>query len=88
MSFLIFHLFNFVDLFGPRHSIEQVDSTMYRIDHVDLICDQWNIELKSFISTRDDIKKLKEEGGYRLTHIGCIKRLTINYFLEKMHKNV
>src|SRR5208337_1620459 len=33
ISFLIFHLFNFIDLLGPRHSIEQVDSTMYRIDH-------------------------------------------------------
>jgi hypothetical protein len=74
MSFLVFHLFNFIDLLGPRHSIEQVDSTMYRIDHVDLVCDQWNIELKSFFSTREDIKKLKEIGGYRLTHIGSIQR--------------
>jgi hypothetical protein len=74
MSTLIFHLFNFVNLFGSRNSFQQDGSTNYRIEHVDLICDQWNIELKSLLSTRDDIKKLSEEGGYRLTHVGCIKR--------------
>jgi len=83
MSFLVFHLFNFVDLFGSRHSIQQAGSTMHRIEHVDLICDQWNIELKSLLSTRDDIKKLKEEGGYRLTHVGGIKRVDSALFSGK-----
>jgi hypothetical protein len=74
MAFLVFHLFNFVDLFGTRRSTIQSGSTMHAIEHVDLSFDQWNIELKSLLSTREDIKKLKEEGGYRLTHIGGIKK--------------
>ncbi|HPD49698.1 MAG TPA: hypothetical protein PLM84_04665 [Smithellaceae bacterium] len=74
ISSLVFHLFNFVDLFGTRHSIKQGGSTMHRIEHIDLICDQWNIALKSLLSTRENIKKLNEEGGCRLTHVGGIKR--------------
>jgi hypothetical protein len=71
---LIFHLFNFVDLWGTRRSTQQGGSTMHTIEHLDLICNQWNVELKSLFSTRDEIQKLKEEGGYRLTHVGFIKR--------------
>ena len=39
-----------------------------------LICDEWDIELKSMSSTGDNIKTLENEGGYRLTHIGGIKK--------------
>ena len=73
MSFLVFHLFNFVDLLGTRQTTENDGSTTHRIEHVDLSYDEWHIELKSMLSTRADIKKLKEEGGYRLTHIGGIR---------------
>ena len=79
MSQLIFHLFNFVDLLGTRHSIEQSNA----IQHLDLICDQWNIEMKSLLSTRDAIQNLKEEGGYRLTHVGGIKRPNRTLFSGK-----
>lgn len=74
MSLLVFHLFNFVDLLGTRRTTEQDGSAKHAIEHVDLICDEWNVELKSLLSTREDIKTLKEEGGYRLTHIGSIKK--------------
>jgi len=74
MTRVVFHLFNFVDLFGTRRSTEQSGTAMHAIEHVDLDCDEWKIELKSLPSTREDIKKLKQEGGYRLTHIGDIKR--------------
>ena len=83
ISFVVFHLFNFVDLLGTRHSIEHYGSTMHRIEHVDLIYDQWNIELKSFLSTQEELKKLKEEGGYRLTHVGGIKRADGTLFRGK-----
>jgi len=74
MSSLVFHLFNFVDLLGTPGSVQQNETGMHRIEHVDLMCDQWHVELKSLLSTREEIKKLKEEGGYRLTHVGGIKR--------------
>lgn len=83
MSSLVFHLFNFVDLLGARHSIHRDGAAMDRIEHVDLACDQWNVELKSLLSTPEAIKKLKEEGGYRLTHVGCIKRIDTALFSGK-----
>ena len=83
MQLLMFHLFNFVDLIGTRRSTEQSGSTMYAIEHVDLVCDEWNIELKSLLSTQEDIKTLKEEGGYCLTHIGGIKKADSSLFSGK-----
>jgi hypothetical protein len=74
MSVLVFHLFNFDNVVGTRRSGQQVGSVEYTIEHVDLICDQWNVELKSLPSTKDAIKKLKEEGGYRLTHIASVRK--------------
>ena len=83
ISFLIFHLFNFVDLFGTRRSTQQSKSQMHAIEHVDLVCDEWNVELKSLLSTRENMKALKEEGGYRLTHIGGLKKVNGSLFTGK-----
>lgn len=74
MQLLVFHLFNFVDLIGTKRSTERSGSKIVSIQNVDLICDQWNVEVKSVLSTQENIKKLKEEGGFRLTHIGRIKK--------------
>ena len=74
MTRIVFHLFNFVDLVGTRRSMEQNGTLAQAIEHVKLDCDNWKIELRSVFSTRKDIEKLKQEGGYRLTHIGDIKK--------------
>jgi len=83
MTRVVFHLFNFVDLFGTRRSTEQNGTAMHAIEHVDLACDGWKVELKSLPSTREDIKKLKQEGGYRLTHIGEIQKADQTSFTRK-----
>lgn len=83
MDSLIFHLFNFIDFSGTRRSSEQAESTMHAIDHVDLVCDDWTIELKSLLSTSETIKALKEEGGFKLTHIGSIKKSDGTLFTGK-----
>ncbi len=74
MRRIVFHLFNFMDIVGTRHSIEKTEKNMHAIQHLDLSSDEWKIELKSLRSTDESIKFLKEEGGYRLTHIGNIQR--------------
>lgn len=83
MTRVIFHLFNFVDLLGTRRSTEQNGTEVYAIEHVDLDCDEWNVELKSLISTRENIERLKQEGGYRLTHIGEIHKADQTSFTGK-----
>lgn len=59
MTSVMFHLFNFVDLFLP----------------VNLTSTEWKIDIKPLPSTSDNIKKLKNEGGYQLTHIGEIRKV-------------
>lgn len=83
MVWLVFHLFNFIDLIGTRRSKEQSGTTIHAIEHLDLVCDEWKVELKSLISTRENIKLLKEEGGYRLTHIGGIQKVDGTLFSGK-----
>lgn len=61
MSSLVFHLFNFVDLLGTPGSVQQNETGMHRIEHVDLMCDQWHVELKSLLSTREEIKNLRKK---------------------------
>ena len=84
MTRVVFHLFNFVDMFGTRRSTEQIGTAVHAIEHVDLTCDGWRVELISLFSTREDIKLLKEEGGYRLTHIGVIQKADGTPFTGKV----
>lgn len=83
MSYLVFHLFNFEKVFGTRRTGQQVGSIEYMIEHVDLICDQWEIDLKSLPSTKVAIERLKEEGGYKLTHIASVRKVDGTLFSGK-----
>jgi len=71
---VVFHLFNYEELFGTRRSIEHFGNSSHAIHHVDLKVAGWNIELKSMVTTSDTLKTLRETGGYGLTHIGCLKK--------------
>ena len=76
MTRIVFHLFNFVDFMGNRRSSEPNGTVIgTTIEHMDLICDEWSVELRSLSSTQQNIEFLKENGGYRLTHIGGIQKL-------------
>ena len=75
MRGIVFHLFNFVDFMGNRRSSEPNGTVIETtIEHMDLICDEWTVELRSLPSTQQNIEFLKENGGYRLTHIGGIQK--------------
>ena len=67
---VVFHLFNFVDLFGMRRSLEQNGSAIHAIQYVDLVSDKWKVALRSLVETRDNFNLLKANGGYCITHIG------------------
>jgi hypothetical protein len=80
---VVFHLFNFTDLIGTQRSMAQIGTSMNAIEHVDLVCDGWKVELKSLLSTRVNIKALKAEGGYCLTHVGSLERADSTPFSGK-----
>lgn len=83
MTRVVFHIFNFVDFRGTRRTTEQSGMKIHPIEYLDLVYDEWKVELKSLLSTREDIKKLKQEGGYRLTHIGEIQKVDQTSFTGK-----
>lgn len=80
MSELVFHLLNLPVLIGTRSTSEQDESSIYRIEHVDLECGEWRVEIKSLCSTSDASRRFKEEGGYHLTHIGKIQKIDGSLF--------
>jgi hypothetical protein len=75
MVCVVFHLFNFIELFGTRRTIEKSGTTMIAIEHIDLSFGEWSVELKSLIFTSNNIKALKAEGGFRLTHVGSFQKI-------------
>ncbi len=74
LSEVVFHLFNFAKIIGPRRHREQRGNLTKAIECVSLQSDFWKVDIESLFETDDRLKKLKEEGGHRLTHTGSIKR--------------
>ena len=70
----IFHLFNFVNIPGNRCPTEQDDTTINTINYIDIETEEWKIEIRSLKITSKNIRYLGKIGGYKLTHIGCIRR--------------
>ena len=67
MQRLVFHLFNFKDIYGTA----QLGTT------------DWRVELQPLPETRERIKSIKALGGYGLTHIGCLKKTDGSTFSGK-----
>ena len=44
------------------------------LDDISFLTSTWQIDIKKIDAAPRNLKKLKEEGGYRLTHIGSIER--------------
>ena len=80
---LIFHLFNFKRVLGARRSFDNRGASLEVIEHIDLVSDEWKLELRSLWETRGRVEKLKAEGGYGLTHIGCLQRANGSSFSGK-----
>ncbi|MDR1959071.1 MAG: hypothetical protein LBQ54_08515 [Planctomycetaceae bacterium] len=74
IDYLIFHLFNFPDFLGTRHSCKKHKNGSCTIQHIDLHSNDWDIELKSLHFTMQNIKSFKKDGINQLSHVGCIKR--------------
>lgn len=75
VSRVVFHLFNLPDILGGRRSQKTLTQGSWTaIEHVDLMFGDYLVEVRSLAETRENIKHLKTVGGYRLTHVGCVRR--------------
>lgn len=64
MQYAVFHLFNFKET--------PVNNNGNLSKYVHLEADNWVVELESLAD--DVFKKLRSEGGYGLTHVGCLRK--------------
>lgn len=71
---VIFHIFNFVEVFGCRGEPESVGNMSYAIAYTTLTHQDWLIDFRSLPLTGKVIKELKEIGGFGLTHIGRLRK--------------
>ena len=74
LAYIVFHLFNYKLIMGTRRSKEKEDNSIYGISHVDFKASGWNVELKSLKTNLETYDKLRETGGYGLTHVGCLQK--------------
>jgi len=85
---VVFHLVNFPNFHGARSSTLKEENRSYRINHIDLLGKEWKITLNSLCSTSSTCKKLKESGGYDITHAGRIERNDGNTFAGEDAKRI
>lgn len=89
---IVFHLFNFKEIFGMSTTTEKINTdigtNIYPIYHVSLKTDNWTVELRSLVESNDNFKKLKNEGGYGLTHICYLKKIDDNIFSGREAKEI
>lgn len=69
---IMFHLFNF--------NFENYPSF---IEQIDLDSDIWKVSIRSLPPTRENQKIIKEKGGYKLTHVGEIRKADNGTFCGK-----
>lgn len=74
ISEVVFHLFNLPRIFSGQRTIETRDATRLAVEHIVLLGGPWRIEVRSLGEIDDVLKKVKEVGGYGLTHVGCVRK--------------
>lgn len=88
----VFHLFNFPDFQGPMSYIIKTavgnQSPPKRYEKVILRADGWTVTIAGFDKTSDASEKLKEHGGFIITHMGKIQRDDGSTFSSKQLEDV
>ena len=74
ISSVVFHLSNFSDFYGSSARIYNDGNTSNNIFFFVLDGGDWQIEISHHIDSKKAIDTLKEEGGYAITHVGCLKK--------------
>lgn len=73
LSKIVFHIFNFKDTFGTSRQVIEKDGGFYSKEITTLKSKKWTVEFHNHETTKVK-EKLKETGGYGLTHVACLFR--------------
>ena len=74
-KYVIFHLVNFPAFFAASATIGIQGTRHHRLDRIVLEANGWKTTLDLIAGARDNIKRLKETGGFAITHAGRVERV-------------
>lgn len=80
LSYLHFHLTNFEDFYGTTSVLIEDDKGLFVAQRATLEAGGWRVTIDQLKSTTDDIKILKSQGGYTVTHIGKLEKVSGDLF--------
>lgn len=93
ISRAVFHLVNFSNVQGTGLIVEPKPGRSIRLDRSTLKADGWRCVLRNLTSTSTLLSPLRDEGGYAITHVGCLERedgraftgVETNEWMELLH---
>jgi hypothetical protein len=82
LSYIEFHIVNFHNFTGvvPK-SVSTQDSTSSWLERVELKAENWKITLNQLVTTTNKIEKLGHQGGFSVTHVGKLEKLSSESFI-------
>ncbi|MBD3886962.1 hypothetical protein IFO70_35640 [Phormidium tenue FACHB-886] len=78
-----FHLINFMNFRSPLKSLAKDDRRIHFCDRAIFEADDWKITIDELKTTADDVKLLSSQGGYAITHVGRVERISRTDFTKE-----
>ena len=75
-----FSLLNFKEFYSGKDKWADVDGSNVRLGNMISQCDGWKIEIAATTSFQKNLKILKKDGGYAVTHTGIFNRINNKEF--------
>jgi hypothetical protein len=88
LSCLQFHLTNFEDFFGSDRALLVKEKEEFIAQRAILEAGDWRITIDQLKTTTADIKILKAQGGYAVTHVGKLEKVSGDDFTADSGRNV
>lgn len=83
-----FGILNFNKFYGRQDKLVTVDGANIRLGSVTMRHDDWQIEVTAAPNLGENLKILKRDGGYAITHTGTISRSNNEAFSVKKIENL
>ena len=80
IRFVKFGILNFKEFYGGKDKWAEVDGKSVRLGNAVMQCDGWQIEIAATTSFQEDLKILRKDGGYAITHTGTFNRFNNEAF--------
>lgn len=80
LTYIQFHLTNFEDFFGTAPALIEDNGGVFIAQRATLEAGDWKITIDQLKTTTSNIKVLKAQGGYAITHVGKLEKISGEVF--------